>query len=901
MLINKSINDVNKAICKNIHLVSVIDRGVTSQNILAQLRNFVEIVCLRIYSQGQNIDVSYENIQTALTFIRSQGKYHFIRRFHDLLQKTTSHYTPSEENAERLMLKYYEYLIRIKDFLLNNYNIQILENLDDFPLDIDPKLKEYYEKIAQKIEETIMPYQNRFTDRYYVQKIKPFFVNHKIYYEVTLSIANDNTSKFDRIIAFTKFDILSNYAIKISMHSSFIEILDKHMPVLIIDKWEVAIRPCEFSNLAKIFNIPKQIQSNSKEYKNLMQVLQENHFTLSEIIQLEDFYYKNIKKQILADGRNSNIFDILDICRDIIIYNRPGCNILKYLLFKLNNRIIKLQYSNEPCSYLSNLKLSYSTIPFDTIPFNTSLIRHNPRINDLLACIEIVGREDELFARLLKNNTEEKCQLYTHEDEIKYFKDLDTLISKYHKKLYSKHTHRKIEKYKNFYYINGYENDTIKILNILKNLTINGIANYSNSIKDWLENTYTCVDCEEKKTALINLFENSKIALIYGSAGTGKSTLINHISNFFASKTKLYLANTNPAVDNLKRKISVANSEFKTISSFTNSNRCNTEFDILIIDECSTVNNRDMLKILEKAQYKLLILVGDVYQIESIIFGNWFSVAKEFIPQTSVYELTKPFRTQNEQLISFWAKVRNLTDDILEIITKNNYSQTLNESLFEQHKEDEIILCLNYDGLYGINNVNRFLQESNPSKPIYWGIHTYKVNDPILFNETERFAPLLYNNLKGKIVKIEPSESSIQFDIELDKVINETDLWDYSGIELIDCSNDGKSTIRFSVSKYVTADDDDYETSDHIVPFQVAYAVSIHKAQGLEYSSVKIVITDELEEMITHNIFYTAVTRAKEELKIYWSPETEKKIFKNMKKRENKRDIALLKAKGVIN
>ena len=53
-------------------------------------------------------------------------------------------------------------------------------------------------------------------------------------------------------------------------------------------------------------------------------------------------------------------------------------------------------------------------------------------------------------------------------DEIKYFKDLDTLISKYHKKLYSKHTHRKIEKYKNFYYINGYENDTIKILNIYR-------------------------------------------------------------------------------------------------------------------------------------------------------------------------------------------------------------------------------------------------------------------------------------------------------------------------------------------------------------------------------------------------------------------------------------------------
>lgn len=70
-----------------------------------------------------------------------------------------------------------------------------------------------------------------------------------------------------------------------------------------------------------------------------------------------------------------------------------------------------------------------------------------------------------------------------------------------------------------------------------------------------------------------------------------------------------------------------------------------------------------------------------------------------------------------------------------------------------------------------------------------------------------------------------------------------------------------------------------YQYSDTVVPFQVAYAVSIHKAQGLEYRSVKIVITNETEERITHNIFYTAITRAKENLKIYWSPETEKKCI----------------------
>lgn len=76
-------------------------------------------------------------------------------------------------------------------------------------------------------------------------------------------------------------------------------------------------------------------------------------------------------------------------------------------------------------------------------------------------------------------------------------------------------------------------------------------------------------------------------------------------------------------------------------------------------------------------------------------------------------------------------------------------------------------------------------------------------------------------------------------------------------------SESGNSIIKFSVDKYRSTDEDD-DYSDTVVPFQVAYAVSIHKAQGLEYRSVKIVITNETEERITHNIFYTAITRAKE-------------------------------------
>ena len=80
-----------------------------------------------------------------------------------------------------------------------------------------------------------------------------------------------------------------------------------------------------------------------------------------------------------------------------------------------------------------------------------------------------------------------------------------------------------------------------------------------------------------------------------------------------------------------------------------------------------------------------------------------------------------------------------------------------------------------------------------------------------------------------------------------------------------------------------------------IVPFQVAYAVSIHKAQGLEYSSVKIVITDEIDELITHNIFYTAITRAQNKLKIYWTPEVEHKVLTSIKPRDIKKDVGILR------
>ena len=74
-------------------------------------------------------------------------------------------------------------------------------------------------------------------------------------------------------------------------------------------------------------------------------------------------------------------------------------------------------------------------------------------------------------------------------------------------------------------------------------------------------------------------------------------------------------------------------------------------------------------------------------------------------------------------------------------------------------------------------------------------------------------------------------------------------------------------------------------------------AISIHKAQGLEYNSVKVVVTNEIEEQITHNIFYTAITRACKNLKIYWTPETQHKVLTEMKPLSCKSDAFVISNK----
>lgn len=77
-------------------------------------------------------------------------------------------------------------------------------------------------------------------------------------------------------------------------------------------------------------------------------------------------------------------------------------------------------------------------------------------------------------------------------------------------------------------------------------------------------------------------------------------------------------------------------------------------------------------------------------------------------------------------------------------------------------------------------------------------------------------------------------------------VVNELDVLGLD-LVLLDSIAENTSVICFRVELQNDGDEDDDDLGS-IVPFQIAYAVSIHKAQGLEYDSVKVVITNEIEE-----------------------------------------------------
>lgn len=907
--------DASKAIDNELLKMTKNNRGECAKIVLKFVRDINDHLANKIWKdEHPNETMGLQKV--AKQFERS-SKYRFIGKLDKFLRKFLAHCTPDEDGAERLLIKYYPFLLKHKAVAKTRYDLDILQNIDLFLDDIDEQTKDYYKKVAEKID-----YHNKaiettlYNDNYYINRIKPFVVNRKIYYEVTLEPADEKPNKFNRITAFTSFEIMDNYSVSLSFVDDNISVFNTKFPIKIIKMWDISIRPCEIRNFSRILNYNiRPYERSSLEYIELMRLLKNEEISLVDLIDSDENFYLEIKNKVsnkTKEGK-SKFFEVLDIVRDISIKNKPGKNILRYLLYRMNNRIIKFQWPYDSSKTYNGFYLAKGCQAFDEKPISFNPKGHMVNVHDVINSIDIEDKQDQFLARKININAENNNKLFTKMDELTDFgnkEQIITLVNKYNNSLYSGFKpDAEIGVFNDYLYNKGYEKETVNIIKTIDYLS----KQYSNfgefftiekieSLKE-LEKGIK-LDDKEKEKILINMFYSTRVYCLYGAAGTGKSTLINYVSALMKGKRKAFMAKTNPAVENLKHRI-VAKEDgdiFVTIEKFTKSSIYTyNSFDLIVVDECSTVKNDEIIKILEKLGNGIILLSGDIYQIESIGFGNWFKLEKNFLNKDCSYELVNLYRGEGTNLKELWKEVRTIKDDnvALEEMVRDKYSHIIDDNIFNSKAKDEIILCLNYNGLYGLNNINSLMQLSNKSDATFVNINVWKyhVGDKILFNDSERFT-CLYNNLKGTIIGIEDHKSFVRFKIEVDIKLSNEDVMHEKGLDLIEVK-ENSSVIQFNVFRhgpYYT--DNESENLDHIIPFQVAYAVSIHKSQGLEYDSVKIVIADDSEEMITHNIFYTAITRAKKFLTLYWSPEVCNRVLNRIKPSDNNDDYYLIKLKN---
>lgn len=843
-----------------------------SVNILNNARNLINQVALLISTNDMNADSKYADIEAAMRVVNTRANLSFLRIFYNQTQGAVSHYTLDDEGAERLMLKYFEVLIKIRDYLQVNYSVIILGSLNDFPLNTDSSQQQYYENIAAEIDDLSDDLEGS-KNNYYIHRIRPFFVKSKVYYEVVFSPAIDRDNKFNRRIAFVNDRVFGNYATDLWLVRSEIEVDGIKVPIEIIQSWRTNIRPCEFDNLGKILSFTVKANRGQKDYLPIMDFISKHHMSLVEVIDLEDSLFKSFVNRVKIPDHKSTIIDLIEKVRHFCKSGAVCSNVIRYLLLDMRNVTIKRQYPYDMNDCMSNANLSKKTFPFDNMPFCTSLKDHNPRLRDVFSAIPIDDREHELIARKILSNTEQRGVLYTPKTYLPVPDRVEDLVRQYNSKLYKGHANRTIDEHNDHYFIRGYEDDVKEIVKNLKSLCGGGAAGYQTNVENWLNQEDRGIDDATKQAILTKLFEISKVAVIYGAAGTGKTRMIEHISSYFSNKDKLYLANTKTAVSNLQTRLEGSGS-FMTVAKALRTN--NLECSILFLDECSTISNKDMVSILKRIRFDHLVLVGDVYQIQSIRFGNWFNIIRKFLPKQSVFELEVPFRTKDNNLIQLWSAVRNNSGTAEEIMARQGYSRRLDNTVFNDQTTQEIILCLNYDGLYGVNNINKLLQAKNSGNAVTWNDSIYKTGDPIVFNESDAYGQVLFNNLTGKIVDIKLiNQASIEFVLDIIDVNISKNEAARAGLELV-----GTNRVKIRVEKRHNNDNDDsHDDVRTIVPFQVSYAATIHKAQGLEYESVKIVVTRDNEEQVTQNIFYTAITRATKRLTIYWSPEVQQNIL----------------------
>ena len=376
--------------------------------------------------------------------------------------------------------------------------------------------------------------------------------------------------------------------------------------------------------------------------------------------------------------------------------------------------------------------------------------------------------------------------------------------------------------------------------------------------------------------------QNNGITIITGGPGTGKTTTINAIIQMFEADG-LEVSLAAPTGRAAKRMNEATGHEAKTIhrlleisggaseetgrdeidAKFGRNEQNPLETDVIIVDEMSMVDTFLVHALLKAITIGTrVVFVGDINQLASVGPGN---VLRDIIEseQFSVVRLTKVFRQAGESgIVTNAHKINkgeqvtldNSMGDFL-YIERENAQMALNATIglmmsklpqyVEAKPMDIQVLTPMRGGILGVNSLNEQLQ---------------KYINPQDENKREREIAGIIFREGDKVMQIKNN-----YQLEWEQRSECGRIYD-SGTGIFNGDMGIITTINNTTNTMeVVFDDDRYVIYDskQAEELELAYAITIHKSQGSEYPAVIMPLVSGVSMLMTRNLLYTGVTRAK--------------------------------------
>jgi len=365
---------------------------------------------------------------------------------------------------------------------------------------------------------------------------------------------------------------------------------------------------------------------------------------------------------------------------------------------------------------------------------------------------------------------------------------------------------------------------------------------------------------EEQKQALKSAC-SEKVHIITGGPGTGKSTMIRAILAHFnnAPRRVLFAAPTGKAA---KRMTEVTGHYAQTMHALLEFDGASRAFrrnekepldaELIVIDEASMIDTRLMYQFLcAVPSHARLILVGDVDQLPSVGAGNILQDLIHELPASHLRQIFRQARASNivvnahrvnEGQFPFLKNRKTSDFFFLEEEEPQKAAQMIVDLVVQRLPKgkgldpfrDIQVLSPMKRGLLGVDALNQQLQQSlNPSNnPMTYMGRSFHVGDRVMQTKNN-YDKGVYNGEMGVIQGLDQEEQELILNIE------------------------GKSVVYA------------YSETDQLT---LAYAVSIHKFQGSECPCIVMPVHTTHFMMLTRNLLYTGITRARKLLVIVGTP-----------------------------